>query len=142
MPIPIHGTDPSGIFGLFFVVVLALIAFSIFSNVAEWSKNQASDVRMRNVRVVVKRTDVRRTGGTHTHHHNTGSGVHHSPVMHSGHTFTTYYITFEFLDDGERMEFKVPDKQYGLIAEGDLGIINYQGTQFNAFERTKKTSSY
>ncbi len=140
---PGFGPDPSGIFGLFFIVVLCVIIFGVVSNIAEWSKNQASDIRMRNVRVVTKRTDVRRTAGSsHIHHHSAGSDIHHGAPMHTGgSTFTTYFITFEFLDDGSRMEFRVPDKQYGLIAEGDFGIINYQGTQFNAFERTSSKES-
>lgn len=138
------GFGPDPMFGLFFVVVLGIIIFGIASNIAEWSKNQASDVRMRNVRVVTKRTDVRRTAGSsHMHHHPTSSGIHHSSSTHSsGSTFTTYFVTFEFLDDGSRMEFRLPDKQYGLVAEGDFGILNYQGTQFNAFERTANKEIY
>lgn len=138
------GFGPDPMFGLFFMVVLGIIIFGIASNIAEWSKNQASDVRMRNVRVVAKRTDVRRSAGiTHMNHHSTGTGTHHStPVHTSGSTFTTYFVTFEFLDDGSRIEFRLPDKQYGLIAEGDFGILNYQGTQFNAFERTSNKEIY
>lgn len=141
---PGFGPDPSGIFGLFFIVVLGIIIFGIASNIAEWSKNQASDVRMRNVRVVAKRTDVRRSAGTtHMHHHSTGTGMHPSHPVHTrGRSYTTYYVTFEFLDDDSRIEFRVPDKQYGLIAEGDFGILNYQGSQFNAFERTANKEIY
>lgn len=141
---PGFGPDPSGMFGLFFIAVLGIILFGVFSNIAEYSRNQASDVRMRNVRVVAKRTDVRRTASTtHTHHHSASSGVHHShPVRTGGHTHTTYYVTFEFLDDGSRAELRLPDKQYGLIVEGDYGILNYQGTQFNAFERTNNKEIY
>ncbi len=137
------GFGPDPIFGLFFIVVLGFIIFGIVSNVAEWSKNQASDVRMRNVRVVAKRTNVHSTAGTtHVHHTPSSSGVHSAPVHSSGSTYTTYYVTFEFLDDGSRLEFRVPNKQYGLIAEGDFGILNYQGTQFNAFERTSNNEVY
>lgn len=141
---PGFGTDPFALFSLFFLVALAFIVFSIASKIAEWSKNQVSDVRMRNVRVVAKRTYVhRRSGTTHIHHHSTSQGVYHShPIHTSGHAYTAYYITFEFLDDGERLELRVPDKQYGLIAEGDYGILNYQGTQFNAFERTTNPEIY
>ncbi|NLW18064.1 MAG: DUF2500 domain-containing protein [Firmicutes bacterium] len=141
---PGFGPDPSSLFSVFFVVALGIIIFGIVSNIVEWSRNQASEVRMRNVRVVAKRNHVHRTGGTtHIHHHSTGSGVHHShPIPSSGSAYTTYYVTFEFLDDGSRLELRVPDKQYGLIAEGDYGILNYQGTQFNAFERTRNPEIY
>lgn len=118
-----YGFGPPGFFSMFYLVfglVAVIFAYIIISNIVEWSKNQASDVRMRNVRVVAKRTSV------HGHEH----------------AHTTYYTTFEFLDDGSRLELRVPAKQFGLMAEGDLGILNYQGTQFNAFELTRNEGVY
>ncbi len=53
---PGFGPDPSSLFSVFFVVALGIIIFGIVSNIVEWSRNQASEVRMRNVRVVAKRT--------------------------------------------------------------------------------------
>lgn len=103
---------PPAFFYLMFAVVLSLFAYTIISSIAEWSRNQASEVHMRNVRVVAKRTRVHRR-------------------------ITTYYATFEFLDDGSRLELRIPARPFGLMAKGDLGILNYQGTQFNAFERTR-----
>ncbi|HBK85047.1 MAG TPA: DUF2500 domain-containing protein [Firmicutes bacterium] len=108
------GFGPPPFFNLVFGLILVVFAYIIISNIVEWSRNQASDVHMRNVRVVAKRTSV-----------------------HGDHAHTTYYATFEFLDDGARLELRVPAKQFGLMAEGDLGILNYQGTQFNAFELTR-----
>ena len=141
---PGFGPDPSALFGLFFLVTFGFIIFGIVSNIVAWSRNQASDVRMRNVRVVAKRTHVQRSSGTtHMHHHSISHGMHHShPIRTSGRAYTTYYVTFEFLDDGDRLELRVPDKQYGLITEGDYDILNYQGTQFNAFERASNPEIY
>lgn len=121
----------NSMFVLVFMLVIGTIAFTLISNIVRWSKNQASDVRMRNVRVVTKRTHVHGSGGHMSSHGHHGSS-----------TRTTYYVTFEFLDDGQRAEFQLPDKQYGLLAEGDLGILNYQGTQFNAFELTRNEVIY
>ncbi|MFC0560124.1 DUF2500 domain-containing protein [Halalkalibacter alkalisediminis] len=59
------------------------------------------------VNVVAKRTSVCRR----RHHHN--DHLHHS-------TSTTYYITFE-VESGDRMELKLSGKEYGLMAEGDVG---------------------
>ena len=47
---------------------------------------------------------------------------------------TSYYITFEYLS-GDRKEFYVPYREYGLIAEGDDGVLTFQGTRFIGFER-------
>ncbi len=111
-------------FPIMFFLAFGLVFFTfihiITSHITEWRSNQASDIRMRNVRVIAKRP--------HVHGHN--------------HAHTTYYATFEFLDDGSRLELKVPAKAFGLMAEGDLGILNYQGTQFNAFELTKNQEVY
>ena len=49
---------------------------------------------------------------------------------------TSYYITFEFLS-GDRKEFYVPYREYGLIAEGDNGTLTFQGSRFISFERNK-----
>ena len=50
---------------------------------------------------------------------------------------TSYYITFQ-LSNGERKEFSVSAKNYGLIAEGDNGTLKYQGTRFVSFIRNEK----
>ena len=59
---------------------------------------------------------------------NTSGGTGNKPVS------TSYYITFEFLN-GSRTEFLVTDKEYGIIAEGDVGILTFLGTRFISFER-------
>ena len=52
----------------------------------------------------------------------------------SSSTYTTYYLTFEF-ESGDRTEFHVSGKEYGLLSENDTGILNFQGTRFLGFER-------
>ena len=47
---------------------------------------------------------------------------------------TWYYITFEF-DDGNRKEFLVSGKVYGMCAEKDKGELKYQGKKFINFIR-------
>lgn len=47
---------------------------------------------------------------------------------------TLYYLTFEF-EDGKRKEFKVKNKIYGILIEGDKGILKYQGSQFISFNK-------
>lgn len=48
---------------------------------------------------------------------------------------TTYYLTFH-KRDGNRVELVVPGEDYGLAAEGDEGILVWQGDEFIVFKRT------
>lgn len=47
---------------------------------------------------------------------------------------TTYYATFE-VETGERLEFRVPGREYGQLAEGDRGTLTYQRTRYHGFAR-------
>ena len=64
----------------------------------------------------------------HTHH--SGNGAHHH------HTSTSYYVTFQ-VESGDRMEFHVPDQEYGYLVEGDRGRLTFQGTRYLGFARTR-----
>lgn len=46
------------------------------------------------------------------------------------------FCTFEF-DSGDRSEFHVSGKEYGLISEDDILTLNIQGTRYLGFERKK-----
>lgn len=48
---------------------------------------------------------------------------------------TRYFITFH-KRDGLRVELEVPGEDYGLAAEGDEGILVWQGDAFVVFKRT------
>ena len=48
---------------------------------------------------------------------------------------TSYFITFQFNSTNERQEFRVQEKDYGLIAEGDEGTLWHQGNLFSRFDR-------
>lgn len=50
------------------------------------------------------------------------------------HSHTTYYATFE-LDNGQRVELSIPDREIGYLAEGDVGTLSFQGEIFVGFER-------
>lgn len=47
---------------------------------------------------------------------------------------TKYYVTFE-MNDGSRVELNVPDTEYGLLLEGDTGVLKYKLDRYNSFER-------
>ena len=47
---------------------------------------------------------------------------------------TLYFLTFQ-KRDGNRVELKVPGEDYGLAAEGDEGVLVWQGDEFIVFKR-------
>jgi hypothetical protein len=52
----------------------------------------------------------------------------------SSSTSTTYYTTFE-VESGDRIEFSMQDREFGLLAEGDQGKLSFQGTRYLSFIR-------
>ena len=109
------------LFPVIFLLVLGMILFNMFRGVKEWSYNNKQPVLTVDAKVTAKRDHVSRS----THNHN--GHMHHS-------TSTTYYATFE-VASGDRMELRVPDREYGLLSEGDFGRLTFQGTRYHSFER-------
>ena len=113
--------DPFSIMPFFFILFGAVIIFFIFSNLKEWSKNNASPVLTVPAKVVTKRT-------------NTSGGAGDSSAS------TTYYVTFE-VQSGDRIELRLSGREYGQLADDDFGLLTFQGTRFHTFERQKKGES-
>ena len=106
------------LFPILFLVVLGMILYTIIGNISTWNKNNHSPRLTVPATVVAKRTEVsrHRTDNTMTH------------------TFTTYYVTFQ-VESGDRMELTVSGSDYGMLVEGDIGKLNFQGTRYLGFER-------
>ena len=100
-----------------FVLVFGIIIVAMVRGVGEWNKNNQSPKLTVPVTVVAKRSDVHR--GIETMH-----------------TFTSYYVTFQ-VESGDRMEFEVSDMEYGMLAEGDRGMLTFQGTRYLSFQRNE-----
>lgn len=100
-----------------FVLVFGIIIVTMVRGVGEWNKNNQSPKLTVPVTVVAKRSDVDR--GIETMH-----------------TFTSYYVTFQ-VESGDRMEFEVSDMEYGMLAEGDRGMLTFQGTRYLSFQRNE-----
>lgn len=113
----------SGIFPIVFILVLGMIVFRMVAGIKEWSHNNGQPVLTVESKVVSKRQHTSR------HAHNHDGHVHH-------HSSTAYYATFE-VQSGDRMEFQVGANEYGLMAEGDIGRLTFQGTRYHGFERVK-----
>lgn len=56
--------------------------------------------------------------------------------VHGDSARTDYYLTFEF-GDGSREEFAVTGEQFGLLVDGDRGLLTSQGTWYKGFQRVR-----
>lgn len=116
---------PFQLFGIMFFLMFALV-FGVFifvfvKEISQWRKNNASPRLTVPARVVSKRTNIS--------HHRHGNS-HHVSTSHS------YYATFQ-VDSGDRMELCLPGREFGLLVEGDQGLLTFQGTRFLGFERSR-----
>lgn len=114
-------------FMIVFVLVIGVFVLVLVKGLGEWNHNNQSPRLTVDAVVTAKRTDV-----TYHHHHNGGGAA----GSHGFHTTcsTSYYATFE-VESGDRMEFRVSSREYGMLAEGDSGRLSFQGTRFLEFER-------
>lgn len=106
---------------IFFVVILGIFIGTAVKGIGQWNSNNKQPVLTVAAKLVTKRTNTSR------HHHNHDNHIHSS-------TSTSYYVTFE-VESGDRLEFLITGKEYGMLAEGDVGKLTFQGTRYHGFER-------
>ena len=109
-------------FTLVFILAVGMFIVIAVKGISQWNKNNHSPRLTVQATVVGKRTNVSR------HHH--GGSVHH-------HTSTTYYVTFQ-VQSGDRLELVVAGQEYGLLVEGDCGMLTFQDTRYLGFERNQE----
>ncbi len=114
------GFPGSFMFTLVPMLIVGVIVFMIGSSLVRWTSNNASPRQDRPATIVSKRP------------HTWGSGTGHGAALSTAHT--SYYVTFEF-HDRSRLELPVAPRSYGLLAEGDVGMLTHQGTRFIDFVR-------
>lgn len=102
-------------FSVTFGLVLCMFIFVFAKIISEWNKNNHSPRLTVPAKVVAKRGHVSHNHNTHTHS-------------------TRYYVTFEF-ESGDRAELHVSASEFGMLVEGDLGNLTFQGTRYLGFER-------
>ncbi|QGG53389.1 DUF2500 domain-containing protein [Lysinibacillus pakistanensis] len=106
---------------IIFLIVIGGIVFTVFNSILQWSKNNNSPVLTVPAKVVTKRS-------------NTSGGSGNTSAQ------TSYYVTFE-VQSGDRIELKMNGREFGLLADGDFGLLTFQGTRYHTFERQNKKSS-
>ncbi len=111
------------LFIIVFLLILGLIIYSIVKSISQNAKDKASPVLSVDAKVVTKRMDV--SGSSHM-----DQNTHISST--SSHSY--YYATFE-VESGDRIEFSVSGEDYGMLAEGDIGKLTFQGSRFLSFKR-------
>lgn len=107
-----------------FITVLGIVVYRLVQGAQKWKRNNDSPVLTVEAKVVTKRTDV-----SHYQHANMTNNT-----MDAAYSTTYYYVTFE-VESGDRMEFHVQNEEYGMLAEGDLGKLTFQGTRYLGFTR-------
>lgn len=111
-----------------FVVMFGIIIVQSIRGVAQWNRNNESPVLTVEAQVVSKRSDI--SHHTRHHHHQNSAPSHHTTSS------TSYYVTFE-VQSGDRLEFLVPDREFGMLVEGDTGSLTFQGTRYKEFSRRR-----
>ncbi len=106
-----------------FIVVISMFIGIGVKGVSTWKKNNNSPILDVSATIVTKRTDFRR------HNNHSSNSVSHSTVR------SSYYVTFEF-ESRDRLELLVDSYNYGMMVEGDKGILKFQGTRFLGFSRS------
>lgn len=111
---------------IFVIVMIGIIVISAGRGLLQWSRNNSSPILTIPARIVSKRSEVRQQQLQ-------DEGV-------ARRTSTHYFLTYE-IDGGNRMEFKVDGHEYGMSAEGDCGMLSYQGTRYHGFQRQRHYST-
>lgn len=110
------------LFPIFFFFIFGLIAFTIIGEIVRSVKKERQNNNSPRItvdaKIVAKRTAV-------VYRRSSTSNIRHR---------SQYFATFEF-ESGDRLEFELEDSEYGLLAEGDIGKLTFQGSRFLAFER-------
>jgi hypothetical protein len=106
-----------------FLIVIGGFIFAIFSGIRTWNYNNAQPVLSVLAKIISKRTNV-------------SSNMHNDNGMHHHSSSTSYYVTFE-VESGDRMELHVTGDEFGMLVEGDIGKLTFQGTRYKGFERKR-----
>ena len=109
------------LFFLIFVLIFGVFVISILGEFFQWNKNNQS-LRLSVVAIIISRRE---------------ESFSHDLTMHS----TTYFVTFE-VESGDRIELEVNGTEYGMLAEGDIGKLIFQGTRYLGFERIREGENY
>lgn len=104
------------------VLMIIMIGAFFIIFILNFAKNISAPIISVEASVIGKRTEVSGGGG----------------VNNNISASTWYYITFK-TEHGERLELSLSGRTYGMLQEGDKGILVYQGQWFKDFKRNSGT---
>ena len=110
----------------FFILGITIAVF--IKRISTWNKNNHSPRLTVPVVIVAKRANV-------THHRHANGGDMSGEMGYHTISNTTYYATFQ-VESGDRMELNLDGAEYGMLAEGDRGMLTFQGARYLSFERS------
>ncbi len=110
------------IFSIAFISILVTIIFMAVRGIMQWNSNNNSPRMIVPAIIVSKRIDV-------NHYHNNSGGINGSTNSH-----TRYFVTFQ-VESGDRIELCMYGNEYGMLAEGDVGRLTFQGNRYLGFQR-------
>lgn len=109
------------LFFVFFALILGIIIARLVRGAKRERKNNQSPRLTVEATVASKRMQV-------------GSNMHRSDDMMTNHTYSKYFVTFQF-ESGDRLELPVTGQEYGMLIEHDRGKLTFQGTRYLGFAR-------
>lgn len=112
---------PFSVFIVFMLVLMILIPLK------RKMANDALPLQTEDAKVVAKREDV---SYVYPGKHADATSVYPA---------TEYYVTFQ-IGNGERREFAVKGKEYGMLVEGDVGRLTFRGIRYLGFLRDAQSS--
>jgi hypothetical protein len=104
------------------LLILVLFLFIVFKGIKQWNYNNSQPVLSVWAKVVSRRTNV-----SYSASYDLNNISYYDSL-------TTYFATFE-VESGNRMEFQVRGREYGMLTEGDIGKLTFQGTGYLGFNR-------
>lgn len=109
------------------ILILGIILFNVVRGIVELERNNAQPEISVNAQVIdkgeKKNTNIHYNAGDMTGAH----GIYMTDDI-------FYYVTFQ-LENGEAMEFYVDAMEYEVLHKDDRGILSFQGTRFQGFQK-------
>ena len=115
------------LFPVMFLLVFGMFIVTLLRGLKTWHTNNNSP------RLTVRADVVTKRQSTSHHSHPAAGDASGAHGFHNS-SHTTYYVTFQ-VESGDRMEFAVTGREYGMLAEGDRGQLHFQGTRYLGFDR-------
>lgn len=115
-----------------FVLILIMIG-SIMKRLFLWWVPHYPYIEMEGVRVLKKTINAT---SPESNEKNDGPIDYHNNYKHKN---SKYSVTFE-KEDGELVEFKMSQKKYNEVSEGDIGNVLFKGKMYYTFDKDTKES--